>query len=251
MLREGYEVTAAFEATHWWFLSRRELFLRHLRRAATECGWPTQPLQLLDYGCGTGFNLPFLAAFGTATGADVADEALREFQKSSQFPLLDLRDDLSSHHGRFDLLVALDVIEHFPDDIDGLRRMRRFVRPGGQMVLTVPAYRWLWSGEDVISNHQRRYTKRSLLAACRASGLNVRYMSYFNLSVLPAVTAVIWSRRLLRRDALQHSNLQPMSPWVNRTLHRVTAAEARWVGDERLPMPAGASLVCRLEVPRA
>jgi len=246
MLREGYEVTATYEATHWWFRSRRELVLRQVARAAAALGWPGRPLRLLDYGCGTGFNLPLLARFGEVAGADVADEALGEFQKTTGYPLLDLRSDLSAHEGRYEVVLGLDVLEHCDDDVAGLRAMRGFLAPDGQLVLTVPAYRWLWSGEDVISRHRRRYTRPMLVAACEAAGLRVVYASYFNLTILPAVAAVIWAKRLLDPAALEHSNLRPTAPWLNEALYRMTAGEARWVGDERVAMPAGASLVVRL-----
>src|SRR5262245_42709297 len=159
MLREGYRVTAAHEASHWWFVSRRQLCLSQVRRAAEELEIPGRPLRILDYGCGTGYNLAFLRAFGEAVGAEVPVVALHEFRKAKGDGVLDLTHDRREHDGRFDIVTALDVLEHLDDDVAGLRRMRRFVRPGGQIILTVPAYRWLWSGEDVISEHRRRYTR--------------------------------------------------------------------------------------------
>jgi SAM-dependent methyltransferase len=245
MLREGYEVTATHEATHWWFRSRRDLFLRQVAHAATALARPDRRLRILDYGCGTGFNLGYLAAYGDVVGADVADMALGEFQKSDA-PLLDLRQDLRAHHGRYDILVALDVLEHCDDDVAGLVEMTRFLVSDGQLVLTVPAYRWLWSGEDVISRHRRRYTRRALVAACTAAELRVLYASYFNLAILPAVAATIWTRRLLDSQTLEQSNVHPTASWLNEALYQITSAEARWVGDERMALPAGASLICRL-----
>ncbi len=108
--------------------------------------------------------------------------------------------DLPRLSGRFDIVTCLDVLEHLDDDVAGLRTIRSLLAPGGQIVVTVPAYDWLWSGEDVISMHRRRYTRRRLLAAARAAGLDVLYASYFNLSVLPAMTAVVWKRRWFNRD---------------------------------------------------
>lgn len=246
MLREGYEVTADHEATHWWFRSRRELFLRQVERSARALEPRGERVRILDYGCGTGFNLPYLAEHGEVVGCDVADMALGEFGKEAQYPRLDLRQDLSAHHGQFQIVVALDVLEHCDDDVDALRAMGRFLAPGGELILTVPAYQWLWSGEDVISQHRRRYTKRSLLDACGAAGFAPLYASYFNLSILPAMAGVIWSRRVLDRDALSHSNLRPTAPWLNAGLEALTSAEARLVGGRELPLPAGASLVARL-----
>jgi len=247
MRREGYQVTADHEATHWWFLSRRELWLLQVGRAAEQVARRDQRIRLLDYGCGTGFNLPFLERFGEVCGADVADEALGEFQKTTRFPLLDLKSDLRDHRASFDVLIALDVLEHCDDEVEALRDMRRFLVPRGQLVLTVPAYGWLWSGEDIISRHQRRYTKKTLLNACRAAGLEALYVSYFNLTILPAMAASIWVRRLLWRESVPHSNVKPTRGWLNRLLGELTGCEARWVGRERLVLPAGASLVCRLQ----
>src|SRR5262245_37230860 len=247
MRREGYEVTADHEETHWWFLSRRELWLLQVARAAAEVARRDRHIRLLDYGCGTGFNLPFLERFGEVCGADVANEALREFQKTTRFPLLDLKGDLRDHQAAFDVVISLDVLEHCDDEVEALREMRSFLVPRGQLVLTVPAYGWLWSGEDVISQHQRRYTKQALLRACRAAGLEALYVSYFNLTILPAMAGLILARRLLLRESVQHSNVKPTPSWLNRLLRGLTGCEARWVGRERLVLPAGASLVCRLQ----
>ena len=249
MLRDGYRVTAEYEANHWWFRSRRELFLAQIRLASAARGYPGRRLRLLDYGCGTGFNLSFLAPFGDVYGADLLDAVPTEFRGGEDFPLLDLEADCSEYHGRFDVLTALDVLEHLADDLSGLERMRRFVAPGGQMVLTVPAYRWLWSGEDVISRHHRRYTRRTLVRAARAAGLVVRYASYFNFIVLPPMAMVIWARRLRSSSWATESNLTAGPSFLNAPLSTVTRFEARMVGEERLRLPAGASLVCRLEVP--
>jgi SAM-dependent methyltransferase len=249
MLREGYELTAVHEARHWWFSSRRELFLRQVARsaAAIEARRDTRErLQILDYGCGTGFNLPYLARYGRAVGCDVADLALGEFGKSADHPRLDLKQDLSQHHGKFQIVTALDVLEHCDDDVAALQAMGRFLATPGQLILTVPAYAWLWSGEDVISQHRRRYTKKSLLQACERAGFSPLYVSYFNLSILPAMASVIWSRRVLDRATLQRSNLGPTAPWLNAGLQALTTLEARVVGGERLALPAGASLVARL-----
>jgi SAM-dependent methyltransferase len=250
--RVGYEVTSDFEATHWWFLSRRDLFLGQVQIAAEQIR-KTRPessvgLSLLDYGCGTGFNLRFLSQFGDVTGADVAPESLVEFQKARGYPLFDLRGDTSALEGAFDIITALDVLEHLDDDVGGLKMLATFLKPRGQIVLTVPAYDWLWGGEDEISLHKRRYTKRTLTRTCRAAGFDVLFSSYFNLSILPLAAVSIWSKRALSgRRALQESNLRPTPAWMNRLLYEVTAFENRRVGRGTMSLPAGASLVCRLE----
>jgi 2-polyprenyl-3-methyl-5-hydroxy-6-metoxy-1,4-benzoquinol methylase len=254
MLAEGYRVTAHHQASHWWYLSRRDLFLRQVRRAARERGHPGRSLSLLDYGCASGFDLPFLGELGTAEGADVAGvkDKLAAADggegQPSRHAIHEVPRDLPRLRGRFDVVTCLDVLEHLDDDVEGLRTVGSLLAPGGQVVVTVPAYGWLWSGEDVISEHRRRYTRGRLLRACRAAGFQVLFASYFNLTLLPAMAAVVWARRLLRRDWRSRSNLSA-DPWPLRALLRaVTAFEARWVGDEWLPLPAGASVVCRLRL---
>src|SRR5439155_20308024 len=114
---EAYQATAEHEATHWWFLSRRELCLLQVRRAATELGFPQRPLTLLDYGCGTGFNLSFLAEYGQVYGAELVAMVPAPYWKAVDFPLLDLAHDTTPYHSRFDILTAFDVLEHIRDDV--------------------------------------------------------------------------------------------------------------------------------------
>jgi SAM-dependent methyltransferase len=251
MLTEGYRVTLEHQGSHWWYCSRRDLFLRQVRRAARALDQrdPGRRLALLDYGCASGFDLPFLAEFGACEGADadLAGDIARPAAASSPgFPIHVVPRDLPRLYGRFDVVTCLDVLEHLDDDVEGLRTLRALLAPGGQIVITVPAYAWLWSGEDEISQHRRRYTRRSLLAACRAAGLDVLYASYFNLSLLPPMAAVVWSRRLIRDDWRTQSNLTATSGPFDRVWRAITALEARWVGDQWSTLPAGASLVCRL-----
>jgi dTDP-4-amino-4,6-dideoxygalactose transaminase/SAM-dependent methyltransferase len=248
--RAAYELTAEHEATHWWFVSRRELVLQQVRRAAAELGHPARRLRLLDYGCGTGFNLPHLAAFGEAVGAEQDREGLAGFGKARGHLVLDLAENVSEHEGRFDLVTALDVLEHIEDDVEGLDRMRRFLAPGGQLLLTVPAYDWLWSGEDVLSEHRRRYTAHRLVSASTTAGFEVAYLSYFNLTILPAMAAVVWARRLFAGQGLPRSNLTRAPALVTRVLRLVTQREAHLIGTQRIRLPAGTSLICRLRLAR-
>ena len=203
--------------------------------------------RLLDFGCGTGFNLSHLREYGEVSGADRCRPEDREFRSGVGFPILDVEHDLAARQGSFHLVTALDVLEHLDDDVRGLRELGGLLAPGGQLVLTVPAYDWLWSGEDVISEHRRRYTRSRLLRACQSAGLQVRYASYFNLALLPAMAGVVWARRLLARRAAPRSNLWMPSPWLNQLLYAIASREAGWVGAQRVSLPAGASIVCRVQ----
>lgn len=245
MQQEGFRVTALYERDHWWFRARRDLFLAQVGRAARELGYPERRLTLLDFGCGTGFNLTHLREFGTVYGADRLHAVHGEFRRHEGFPLVDVERDLATHERTFDVVTALDVLEHLDDDVQGLRTLSRLLVPGGQIIVTVPAYGWLWSGEDVISEHRRRYTRTKLLRACAAADLQVRYVSYFNLAILPMMASVVLGRRLAGRKQAE-SNLWLPRAWINEALYALTSREARWVGSERAALPAGASIVCRV-----
>jgi 2-polyprenyl-3-methyl-5-hydroxy-6-metoxy-1,4-benzoquinol methylase len=255
MLAAGYRVTFEHQQSHWWYRARRELYLRQVRRAARALGGGDRPLALLDYGCASGFDLPFLSealgeapgARGSVEGADITDQFIHASGgDGGGRPIHVVPRDLARLRGRFDIVTCLDVLEHLDDDVDGLRTIASLLAPGGQVVVTVPAYRWLWSGEDEISAHRRRYTRGTLLRACRAAGLEILYASYFNLTVLPAVAATVWTRRLLHPDWRTQSNLTAGPAWLSGALRAICGLEARWVGNDRWPLPAGASLVCRV-----
>lgn len=245
---EGFRVTRDFEEVHWWFRSRRDLIRMQVSRAIGEVRVTGRKPQIVDVGCGTGFNLGLLSEFGDVSGADRFRPEHEEFRLSHAFPMLDVERDLPNQRARFDLVTAFDVLEHMDDDVAGLRTLESLLAPGGQMLLTVPAYQWLWGGEDVISEHRRRYTKTSLTRAIAEAGLRVRFMSYFNLSILPMMTSVIWARRLFTSaDAEAKSSLSTPPSWLNEALYSLTSGEAALVGKEALRMPAGASIVCRLQ----
>ena len=144
---------------------------------------------------------------GASEGADVAGVGDARPGDGGGHAVHVVPRDLPGLLGRFDIVTCLDVLEHLDDDIDGLRTIGALLVPGGQAVVTVPAYAWLWSGEDEISAHRRRYTRAALLAASRAAGLEVLYASYFNITLVPAMAAVVWTRRLLHAGWRAESNL--------------------------------------------
>jgi 2-polyprenyl-3-methyl-5-hydroxy-6-metoxy-1,4-benzoquinol methylase len=244
---EAYRAMAEVEADYWWYRSRRELCLRQVERAAEALGHPTERLTLLDYGCGTGYNLPLLARFGTVYGADEPSAPLQPFVKYPEYPRIDLTSGAGEHANRFNIITLLDVLEHIEDDVGALRSLRKLLMPArGQIVITAPAYQWLWGDEDVLSRHFRRYTKQSLVETCRAAGFEVLFLSYFNLSILPMQAAVVWARQLFASAVPARTNLQPLPRLVNELLFRLTSVEARAVGGEHGALPAGTSLVARI-----
>lgn len=239
-----YARNYAFEEHYWWFVGRRKLILQTLLPLVQRLG----AARLLDIGCGTGYTLSALGEHTQAFGLDIAGEALgfskdRGLDRLVQATALDLPflDD------SLDAITALDVLEHLDDDEAALREWHRACRPGGYLVLNVPAIRSLWSGEDHVSQHRRRYTRAELAEKVADAGFAVRRITYANTLLLPAVFGTILYYRLLDRQALYRSNLRPLPAWLNRLLTAVFSFEASCL--TRIDSPIGSSLMCLAQKP--
>jgi hypothetical protein len=135
-------------------------------------------------------------------------------------------------------VLLLDVIEHVDDDVATLRAARGAVGDGGLLIVTVPAYRWLWSGHDEVLGHRRRYTAGELRAAVERAGFRVLRVSYFNTLLFPLLAAVRAGKRV--RGDRGHDLRRPPAP-LNWLLERAFAFERHLV--PRVSLPFGASLL--------
>src|ERR1700677_2804003 len=177
-----YELqTHRAEDRHWWYRGRRQV----LERAIDDLRLPARA-RILDAGCGSGRNMLELARHGTVTGVELSPTSVtlareRAVGEVIEGSVLDMPFDSAS----FDLAVSLDVIEHLQDDLAALRELRRVIAPGGSLLITVPAYQWLWSGHDEINHHHRRYTRRSLQHVAEQAGWKQARTTYFNSLLLP------------------------------------------------------------------
>ena len=155
-------------------------------------------------------------------------------------------EELPWDDGTFDLITCLDVIEHTPDDITALRELRRVTRPGGFLLVTVPAYQALWSLHDEANHHYRRYSRGARCAAALGPpGWKVERVSSFNsLLLAPAAAVRLAQRRMGPRNG--YTNDLALGPaWLNDVLERPLALEARWLARGRT-LPAGLSLLAVL-----
>jgi SAM-dependent methyltransferase len=231
-----YSELYELEDQHWWFRARRKVVWALLRRAGVN-GSP----HLLDAGCGTGRNLVEFGRLGEAEGVDASAEAVafcrrRGLDRVQQAAL----EELPFEDGRFDLLLATDVIEHLDDDRRALRELGRVAGPRARLLLTVPAYRWLWSQHDESLHHRRRYTQRQLCESLRASGWEPQIRTYFFAALLPGVAAVRILRRL-RPSSSPRSDMSFSPPLVSRLLELPSDAEAKLI-ERGVRLPFGVSL---------
>jgi SAM-dependent methyltransferase len=231
-----YQELYELEDRHWWFRSRRRFIWALLHRAEVS----SSP-RILDAGCGTGRNLVEFGSLGEAEGVDFSDEAVAFCHRRGLDGVRRARlEELPFPDSRFDLILATDVIEHLEDDRRALAELRRVAAPGARLIITVPAYNWLWSEHDDSHHHQRRYTLRRLRAPVNATGWEPVVSSYYYTGMLPAVAAVRAARKV-RSQGNGRSDLDLTPAALNRLLELPVQAEAKLV-ERGLRLPFGVSL---------
>ncbi len=225
---------ARLEDWHFWFVGRRLLVSRLLRRYAG-----AEDKLGLDMGCGTGRTVRELSRDGyRVIGLDVRPEGLAAFRSQSREVML-IRADaerLPLRNECLDLVLALDILEHV-DDGEARRGIRQALRPGGLLLAGVPALPWLWSHRDRAAGHRRRYTRHRLVKSFEEAGFMVLEIRYYQFLLLPAMAAT----RILGRKGPGWSELEENLP---RPFNRVLTEVSRWevrLG-EYVPWPLGSSL---------
>ena len=235
MEREIYDRMAAHAGSHWWFVARRAILSTLIGRMRL----PARA-RILEVGCGTGHNLPMLRGFGEVDALE-ADAAARVYaRETSGLPVREgLLPELAEvEDGRYDLVALLDVLEHVDEDAASLRSIANKLKPGGRLLLTVPAHPFLWTPHDAAHHHKRRYTKRGLAKVLKGSGLKIDRLSYFNSLLFPVVVGARFAGKLARKES--GDDAMPPRP-VNALFRGIFGIERHLIG--RVPMPPGVSLV--------
>jgi len=270
-IRESAAIeTRTAEDRHWWFASRTRALLSLLDQrmpapwtarllegktaftSTPQGGW--EPL-VLDVGCGAGNMVHHLQRYGRVVGIDNFLKPLVVARDRGYEVYLAAGEAIPFRDDGFALVSLLDVLEHCDDDHQVLRECVRVLRPGGLLAITVPAFPWLWSDNDVINRHRRRYTPSGLRHRLQEAGLQVLSLTCNNFFILPAAVGVILWRRLSGRrldiaapitdeDAYQ-VEMQPTAPLINSLLTRVGALEAWLLPHLGLPLGTGIIAVAR------
>jgi SAM-dependent methyltransferase len=238
---------------HWWFEGRRRIIGDVLLRLS-----PPGATRLVSLGSGPVSGLRWLARHVEATGRVVGLDAdpsgalgqagAQDRGRGGRIHLVIGKAEAPPLRRRsWDVVLALDLLEHLDDDVAGLREMAGLVRPGGLLLVTVPALPSLWGDQDVVSHHRRRYTRPSLDGVFSRAGLPPPRITYFNTLLLPIVAAVRWARRLGGRPRRARSDFEYSRPGVvNDLLGRLFGAEKHLIGTLSLPVGVSLMATCRV-----
>ncbi len=246
MSPEAYLEMADTEARHWWFTGRREI----LSRLISALNLPANA-RLLEVGSGTGGNLAMLSAFGDVSAIEM-DATARSICSKKTSGRFDVRagfcpNDIPFSDQKFDLICMFDVLEHIDEDVATLVALKGLLATGGQILVTVPAYRWLWSAHDEFLHHKRRYSKAEFRQKVAAAGFHLDRISYFNTILFP-IAALVRLKDKLLRNATPTGGSVPVG-LLNRVLANLFASERWWLTKTNLPF--GVSLIGVLRLERA
>ena len=235
---EAYVEMATTESTHWWFRARRKI----LGRIIETMGLP-RDARILEVGSGTGGNLVMLSHHGRVSALEMDSDArkLSSEKTHGQFTIRagNCPDDIPFQGEQFDLICMFDVLEHIDEDVETLSALRKHLASNGRMLITVPAYQWLWSAHDVFLHHKRRYTARTLQRVFNESGLCIDRITYFNTLLLPLAALARLKDRIDSRK--RSSGTEIPSPLINSILYAIFSSERRMLTSFNLP--AGVSLM--------
>lgn len=239
MMEHTYPILFRVEQSHWWHIGRRKIiasFVEDICRRVTD----RRP-RILDVGCGTGANLLMLSEFGDAEGVDVSEDALAFCRERGLNQVkLGAAEALPYDDGTFDLVTALDVVEHLDDDLAGLREMRRVLRPGGRVLLFVPTFMFLWGLQDDVSHHRRRYRMPELQRVIEQAGFEVERTTYANITFFMPILAMRKLMRLTGIKAESENNINVSA--LNGVLARMLGAESLVL--RHMNIPFGVSGLC-------
>jgi SAM-dependent methyltransferase len=240
---KAYLEMAETEERHWWFVGRRAV----LRKLIGSLRLPPDA-NILEVGSGTGGNLEMLCEFGKVKAMEL-DATAREIAIRKTQGRIDVRpgrcpDDIAFPEQRFNLICMFDVLEHVDEDVATLAALRSSLASGGRLLVTVPAFSWLWSTHDEFLHHKRRYTARDLETKCVAAGLKLERVSYFNMLLFPLGVLARLKDRLVGSTVASGVGL-PATP-VNFLLRQIFSTESMLL--KRMNLPFGMSLLAILQV---
>tara|TARA_R110002111_G_scaffold69071_6_gene111828 strand:+ start:4112 stop:4843 length:732 start_codon:yes stop_codon:yes gene_type:complete len=231
MENELFDEMYKVETQHWWFVARRKIIASVIDDLSLG-----KNSKIIDAGCGNGDNLEFLSKYGELVAIEREDSAL-ERAKSRQIGKVvkgELPDNFPSDINKEnDLIVLLDVMEHIDDDEKSLSMLKNWAKNNSTLLITVPAYQFLWTRHDELHHHKRRYTVGQLKKVIENNGWKVDYISYFNTFLFPLALLDRIKQKVL--PAAQDSDLKIPPKFINTLFEKIFSFESSLIGKIRFP----------------
>jgi SAM-dependent methyltransferase len=238
---EAYLEMAHTESTHWWFKGRREIIISVIQGVGLSTS-----ANILEVGCGTGGNLEMLSRFGEVSALEMDAEARKIAQEKTNGHYIIKAgccpEDVPFQEGSFDLICLFDVLEHIGEDAETLMVLKKLLKKDGVIILTVPAYQWLYGPHDVFLHHKRRYSAKQLKNVVRLAQLQIKKISYFNTLLFPLAVIARFKDKLLGGQQATGTEIPPTP--INSLFMHLFRSEKYILKQGNLPF--GVSLLCVL-----
>jgi SAM-dependent methyltransferase len=236
--KSEYARLAEYEQNYWWHQGRLEIIQTYMKRACRN----SLNSAILNVGCGTGGTIDMLEKFGKVENVDTSDEAIACTKKLGYESITKVDGiDLPFGDKIYDIVGAFDVLEHIEDHRSALYEWKRVLKDDGAIVVTVPAYQWLWSQHDVSMHHWRRYTMKSLTAVAVDAGLRPERASYAISFSLPLVAGFRLGSNVIHRGSVSDTSYVPVSRAINKLFTSLLKVEAKL--HDKVSLPAGTSVI--------
>jgi SAM-dependent methyltransferase len=245
MERDEYQIMYDLENHYWWFVARRNLITEIVRREAGE----KEGRRIFDVGCGTGANLAAISRYGRSFGVDLANEAIRLCRRRGLKDLaISNMENLAYLSESFDIITALDVLEHIDDDLRAMDELFRICKTGGMLLVTVPAYGFLWSEHDEALHHRRRYAAHELRNKLTVAGFEIERCSYFITSLFFPILFIRILQGIFKNSTHPKTSHVELPGLFSKMIIWLLAME-QWL-IRYINLPFGVSIVCTARKPQ-
>lgn len=250
MTPEAYEALS-IDTKHWWFVGRRRI----IKAILTKIPLPKRA-HIVEIGAGAGGNLPMLQAIAAEQGGSVTavEQDLLSRERAIKLSGLDVQagtlpDDMPAL-AQSDLILLLDVLEHILEDASALKYVATLLKPDGRVLITVPAFNFLWSDHDRAHHHCRRYTRKGLARVLRETGFEIERITYFNSLLFPVILAARLIGNLLPRRHSPSGDVSMPGRAANQVLTKIFASETYLLSKTDLPVGVSVLAIAKLQSAR-
>lgn len=239
MEEHEYKTMFELENDYWWFVARRNLVEEIVKLQASSCKDP----KIFDVGCGTGANLAVFSEYGKSFGIDMASSAIKFCRSRGLNNLIISKvESLAYLSESFDIITALDVLEHIDDDVTAMKELYRVCKTGGTLLVTVPAYGFLWSEHDEALHHRRRYAAYELRNKLTLAGFDVERCTYFITFFFFPILFIRILQSIFKNSTQPKTSHVQLPPVVNKLMISILGLEQWFL--RFINLPFGVSIVC-------